>query len=183
MNDYDRVTDVLKFCSGMDKIPDFILSNAADRGKAVHESCESLIKGLGEMPIKPEWQGYVDSFKKWYDFESNTFMPERLFCDIFKCTGLIDFISIFEGKYYLYDLKTSAQENLTWKLQLSAYTYLVKVCLKIDIEKMYVVMLKKDGSKPEVKEYENEIRDFISCLDVYRMFFKSKKPEIDVELI
>jgi hypothetical protein len=183
MNDYDRVTDVLKPFSGMDKIPKFILEEAAKRGKEVHLSCESIVKGMGRMPIKQQWEQYVDSFLKWYDPDCKWLMPERLFCDELKITGLVDLVIEFEGRYYLYDLKTSAQENITWPLQLSAYSYLLNICSKIIIDKMYVVILKKDGSEPEVKSYAPRMFDFEECLNIYRLFFKTKKPEIDIELI
>ncbi len=180
---YDRVTSVLSFASGFDKIPEPVLKVACDRGTAVHEAIDGIIKGLGEF-IDDEHKGYIESFKQWADGKKLCPSPGRFYCDQHMITGEIDCIWQSENGTIIIDFKTPMKESKSWNLQASAYQhlayrnhirYLDKVC---DIQ---FIRLNKYGKYPIIHEYEYNIDLFLSYLDVYRHAFKDGKEEINIE--
>jgi len=179
--DYDRVTTSLYYFSGLSQINPEILARAADRGTRVHNACDAIISGLGNFALDDDIQGYVQSFEQW--MEGKTFIenPGRLYCNKYMITGESDGIYEDVSGYTLFDLKTPAKESKTWRLQGSAYSYLTKS--HYPIRKIEFVKLSKDGKKPISFFYEEDFEMFIQCLNVYRLFFKSKEKESDVDYL
>jgi hypothetical protein len=122
---YTRVTDILAPFSGIDKIPEDILRNAAERGDLVHRLCEGIIEGL-DVDIPDHLKGYVDSFRQWYDSLSVEFLPHpgRWYDEQNLITGKCDHVYKEKGILTIVDLKTSAKEALTWRLQGTFYASL-----------------------------------------------------------
>lgn len=181
MHDYTRVTEVLSVFSGLDRIPEAILKNAADRGSKIHEICDAIISGLGVPEIDENLSGYIQSFNLWYpkDFIQK---PERFFCDKYMITGECDGIYKENDELVLVDFKTPLKKSSTWPLQLSAYKYLAQQS-GFDIKHIEVVRLKKDGKKPEVLRYDDSSPLFFHCLDVYRYFYKSSEQDNYIDYI
>ena len=177
---YDRVTDCLYMFSGMDKINPDVLKNAADRGTHIHSICDAIIEGMGYNDIGVE--GYIDSFKQWYEGKEFIEKPKRWFCDVLKITGETDGLYKNETGLTLVDFKTPARESKTWKLQGSAYYHLgCKAALHIT--KIEFVRLKKDGKSPQVYLYEPDIESYKMCLNVYRMFYKKADQLTELDYI
>ena len=174
---YDRVTSVLAPFSGMDKIPKHILDAAATRGTHVHALCNGIIEGI-EVEVPEEYKGYVDSFKQWAEGKVLLPSPGRMFDDEGLLTGEYDGTIIFGNEKKIFDLKTSQKESCTWKYQGAAYAHLLDGGNTTYQE---FVMLNKEGKFPKTftYSYEENIFIFVKCLDLYRLFFKNKKTDIE----
>lgn len=174
INDYTRVTDVLRFCSSINLIPKDILMKAGLRGTKVHESIDAIISSIG-VRTDPEIQGYIDSFNQWYpkDFLEK---PDRFFCDKYKITGECDGIYKDGEDLVLIDFKTPIKESSTWNIQLSAYAYLARSA-GYQISRIEVLKLDRTGKEPTVYVYDDQFEIFLSCLEVYRYFHEGKETE------
>lgn len=169
----DRVTEVLSYFSGLDKVPEHILRNACERGNKVHQCCDSIIEGLEDASIDEELKTYIKSFKLWKQDKVFCKKPERFFCFDLEITGECDALYYEKDKLILVDFKTSFSEGKTWRLQGSAYSYLARVN-SIKVDEIHFVHLCKKGTYPEVYCYLEDFDLFKSCLDVYRYFYKKK---------
>jgi hypothetical protein len=181
--DYIRVTHILSYFSGLNKINPEILQNAADRGKEVHDICIGMLQNIGECSMREDTFPYVDSFKKWFydhlkQVENVHFIfPDRFYCDKYKITGECDFLyKDKEGALVLADLKTSAKENKTWLLQGSAYAYLAEKA-GYEIDKIQFIKLSKTGEYPQIFEYEENFEMFLRIFSVYKEFFHYKNDD------
>ena len=91
--DYLRVTEVLYPFSGLQNVNPDVLQKAAQRGTKVHQICESIAAGWGEIGVTDETWGYVESFKHWWSKGHEVAsMEERFWHDGFHFTGQVDFI-------------------------------------------------------------------------------------------
>jgi hypothetical protein len=176
---YDRVTACLSFASGMDKIPEHILSNAALRGTRVHTCIDAIIKGLGEF-CEDDIQGYVDSFKLWVGDKKLSPAPMRFYCDEYMITGEIDALYYDGDDLILVDFKTSIKTGKTWSLQGSAYMHLAYVN-GYTIKKCIFVKLCKTGLTFTEEVFKYDFNMYLHCLHVYRYFFKNEKEIINIE--
>ncbi len=179
--DYLRVTSVLYPFSGLDKINPQVLAHAANRGTKVHKICEGIISGLGEHGIDEETQGYVDSFKLWWEQGHNVVvMEKRFWCDILKITGQVDLILNTPEGLAILDLKTSSKPSKTWQAQGCAYAYLA-IEAGYDIKKIYFLHLNKFGKEPKIYEYPIDASFFLQSIErsnisLYRR--RSARPKI-----
>jgi hypothetical protein len=177
---YIRVTDVLSPFSGLRYVDPEVLRNAAERGSRVHDICTGLCKNNEPVFMSPEWEGYIESFRKWLPGKVLGPLSERLYCDKYKITGEFDCMYVEEGGYVLVDWKTPAQPSKTWPLQGSAYSYLARMA-GYDIKRIEFVKLDKTGKEPKVYAYLEHFEVFLKCLDVYKMFFHTDKEQINIE--
>jgi len=179
---FDRVTQVLSPFSGMNKIDPMILQNAANRGTKVHMICDCLILNLPSDIIEEDHKGYIESFKQWKEGKKFLIKPERFYDDELQITGEIDGIYEKDGEITLFDFKTSAAEGKTWNLQGSAYSYLARKG-GFKISNLEFVKLCKKGKSPKIYQYEDDLKTFLMCLEIYRKFFKNAKDELDLDYI
>jgi hypothetical protein len=176
---YIRVTDVLYPLSGLQKVPVHIVQNASERGSKVHDICDALISNMGIPNIDPEIQGYIQSFESWSKDKCFIDRPSRFYCDDYLITGECD--GIYEDKtgLVLFDIKTPAKESKTWSLQGSAYSYLAKKS-GYNISRIEFIQLNKKGENPKIHVYQEDFELFLSCLKIYKLFFKdTHQEEID----
>ena len=69
------VTQILEPLVDYSKIPFHVMENARQRGEYVHNACELYCWGtLDEDSIEPEYQAYIDAFKRFMD--ETGFQPE-----------------------------------------------------------------------------------------------------------
>lgn len=171
---YIRVTEILYPFSGLSKIDEAVLANAANRGTKVHSICEGIIEGLGEWGVDAETKGYVDSFKKWWSPAYKVLaMEKRFFDDELGITGQADLILENEWGATLLDIKTPLKPSKTWSLQGSAYAHMARKA-GFQISKIQFLQLKKDGSDPQIHEYDDQFELFKKTLDVFNYFFRRK---------
>lgn len=181
---YLRVTEVLSPFSGLNKIDQNILKNAAQRGERVHLACEAIIKNLSYFPDPdyPEDENYIKSFQTWLIGKKNPQILPRLFCDQFMIKGLCDMVYEDHRGLVLVDWKTPIKESKTWLLQGSAYSYLAKKN-GYPIQAIEFVKLSKIGKPPVTYLYEENFYLFQCHLEAYRYSFKDSKPEIDTDYL
>lgn len=171
INNYDRVTSVLFPFSGLCKIDPAVLKNAANRGTEVHLHCDCIIKDVPLDEVNPDYQGYIDSFKLWADGKKFLPNPDRFFCEELMITGECDGLYEESGHIILFDIKTPLRESSTWAMQAAAYAYLAEQH-GFSISRLEFVKLNKNGTKPIVYVYGDQLTDFLMCLQVYRKYFK-----------
>jgi len=168
---YTRVTQILFPFSGLQSIPQEILQNAAERGTRVHQICEGIVSGIGEIGVDDETWGFVESFKKWWNEERTVEAIEKRFWDDeLRITGQVDFILKEQHGFTIYDIKTSSRPSKTWQAQGSAYAYLAKKS-GYPITKVIFIHLNKHGKEPKLHEYPVDDTFFLSIQRVYKHFF------------
>lgn len=168
---YLRVTHVLYPFSGLQAIDPDVVANAARRGTKVHQICEGIVQGLGEIGVDDETWGYVESFKKWWGDGLNVeAMEERFWDDELRLTGQVDFIIRTESGLAIVDIKTSSRPSKTWEAQGSAYAFLAKKA-GYDIKKIFFLHLNKHGKEPKLYEYPVDDSFFLAILRVFKHFF------------
>lgn len=184
MANFARVTEILRPFSGYHHVPDHILTRAAARGIKVHAYCTGMAKGawVPMSMIEEELKGYVDSFTSWYEAQvkESLIIEKRYEDDLLEYSGQVDMVvKSHEGKLYLVDLKTSAQPQKTYPIQMAAYRRLLRLH-DISVEAAMLVYLKKDGSFPDIdylEDTEEELAVFMAAIKCYRYFNKEKKNE------
>ena len=168
---YTRVTEMLYPFSGLQNIDPEIVANAGERGTKVHNICEGIVAGLGEIGVDDETWGYVESFKKWWEKGVDVVVMEKRFWDDeTEITGQVDFIVNTPQGLAIVDIKTSSRPSKTWKAQGCAYAYLAKR-EGYKIEKIYFLHLNKHGKEPKIYEYSVDDLFFLSILRTFTHFF------------
>jgi len=169
---YSRVTNILYPFSGLEKIDAEIVAHAASRGTKVHQICEAIIEGLGEIGVDDETRGYVESFKKWWALGHDVVMMEQRFWDDeLQITGQVDLILRTPDGLAVLDLKTSARPSKTWQAQGCAYAYLARKAGH-DIRKIYFLHLNKNGKEAKIHEYPVDDGFFLTIYRVWAHFFQ-----------
>lgn len=181
-SDYDRVTEIIAPFSGVEFVPEDILRPAADKGTLVHKFIESYFNKEDVFNEPEEVIPYMKSFREFWERSEHIFhggeiqKEVRFYCDDLKITGQMDLIIEMKGRVYLIDWKTSSREHISWRLQGAAYRYLVEKSGRECVDNVLFVNLKKD-KKPALykyESYEDDIKLFKNCLEIYR-FFDMKK--------
>ena len=149
-----------------------------DRGTAIHAASAAYLQGLFVPPLKPEWQGYFESFKKWSEIIDEVILIEvRLTDTAMGFTGQPDMIIRIKGDagYSLPDIKTGQSKLKVWKIQSAAYRYLAKSVKNIDTIRGFPVRPKPDGSGvlpvgDYARDYRVDFNIFRSALNCQRFF-------------
>lgn len=109
---------------------EWVAQEYLDRGTAVHDAAHAHLLGRYVVPLRSDWQGYFDSFKRWCDeFRPQVEMvEERLKDDVAGFCGQPDFIGRVQGRIGLglIDWKTSLAVSKWHRLQGAAYRYLAR---------------------------------------------------------
>ena len=122
------------------------LSNAADKGTAVHNAIENYIK-FDIVDIPPEHSGYFDGFLEWWNQHDIQVVASevRVYHKIMRYGGTIDLLAYVDGVLTLIDIKTtSVLSEKSCGVQLEAYSQALK-SLGFQIEQKIILHLKKDG--------------------------------------
>jgi hypothetical protein len=171
------VTTVLGVYTDFNAIRPDILEAAKLRGNAVHGAAAAYAKGLFVPPLPFDWQGYFDSFRRWFDacVKEVLFVEKRFFDEIFLYDGKPDLGAVLkDDRRVIVDYKTPVAEYPTWKSQIAAYCELAKKTYPPEFEAVSL-RLKKDGGAAKATVYDfsqNDYAAFLSALTAYR-YFKS----------
>jgi hypothetical protein len=162
-SDLIHVTSALKPFSFMElsQISPDILEAAGNRGSAVHALCAEYARG-GWLPYNKEFEGYIDSYKKWFDKTvGSVIYVEHTMSDLMLgIIGTLDLYCILkDGRYCLIDLKTSAVVLKTYGPQVAAYHHLLKAPSELDIM-CGVLLLRKNGRQAKFVEIQNVAQCF-----------------------
>jgi hypothetical protein len=171
---YPSVTTILR--PWMDTT--FFTEEARDRGTAVHNAAAAYLKGLYVRPLKPEWQGYFDSIRKWIDdyVVDTIVVEERLVDRALGFCGQLDLAARLHGENLPVQIDWKTGAPAPWHaLQSAAYRHLLIEDRQIQTHRGLTVIPKPDGSGCRVVEHNNyrDIATFTACLSAWR-FFNSK---------
>lgn len=157
---------------------EYFTEEHSDRGGSVHAACAAYLLKLYCPSVKPEWQGYVQSAKKWIDdvVEEVVLVEKRLVDVRLGFCGKPDFIIRVRGDngLSLPDLKTGASLQLAWRIQSAAYRHLAKVN-GIDTIRGFPVRPKANGSgvlpvDDYARDYRKDFNIFMGLLNAYNFF-------------
>ncbi len=174
---YTRVTEVLTPYKNFDNVLPEVLAHASDRGDKAHDFCD--LYALNMLIEKPseEVKPFFESFKFWYDnFVSETVMTEkRLSHPGLFLTGQFDWLGRLKGSddLVLVDYKTPRVHEISWRLQMAAYRYLIRELLGIDVKRRISLRLSHEGKPPAVVEYLDHAHDerlYLNQVEIYRCF-------------
>ena len=161
----------------MDAVRPDLLEIACRRGTDVHTACLAHAGNSFFFDIKPELQGYYDSFMLWFNKMVDTVIDvEPLWEDgKWGYCGSPDLLLILRGEQdiSIWDLKTSKSAGRTWCAQLSSYKNLALANGYDRIGRVGSLRLKEDGAMPLADEYQYSDRDFaafLAALTAYRYF-------------
>lgn len=147
---YPRVSDIIgkQNRDELRNIPLDTLANACIRGQKVHDYCTAWIKQLWIPDIEPEYEPYLEAFKKWAceNIEEGYYSAVRLYDDVKRFTGEFDMIvKLKSGKMALLDIKTSSSRSKAWAVQLAAYSHLCRIN-GYEFDVIYNIHLKKKSA-------------------------------------
>lgn len=171
------VSEITRFISRemYSEVNQSVLDNAANRGTNVHRATESLDR-YGDCEVDddlvPYLQAYVEFRKahevKWDKIEWSTYNAER------KYGMTVDRVGVIDGKMSLLDIKsTYALHKVALSAQLTLYAMGLKT-QGIEVEKLYALHLKKDGTYKLV-EIEKDEQLAESCLYLHEKLKKKKR--------
>lgn len=169
------VTEVLQPWCDFSGIPPSVLEAAAARGTAVHDVCATIARGLPVFNAPPETDGYVTSFRRWFDFmvEDVLLVEERLVDPDFGFHGEPDLIIKSKAKeIILIDNKTPRTLVKSWRLQCSAYWHLATY-KGIEPVRTASLRLEPEGGIAKMDYYDNSLQDFnlfLQALNLHRHF-------------
>lgn len=168
------ISTVFKHWFNFDMVPEGVLEEAKKRGVDVHHSCAVLAQGLFPM-IAPEYQGYLDSFRRWFDLmvEDVLLSEERLADPVLGYHGCPDLVvRSMQGEILLVDLKTPQSLMATWKWQVAAYAHLIAECKGWKVDRAGSLRLRPEGvalmKYYEGKDRHRDLAVFLSALNVYK---------------
>lgn len=171
------VTEVLQPWSDFSGIPPSVLEAAAARGTAVHDVCATIARGLPVFNAPPETDGYVTSFRRWFDVmvDDVLLVEERIVDPDFGFHGEPDLIIKSKSEeILLIDNKTPRQLVKSWRLQCAAYRHLA-TCKGIDAVRTASLRLEPDGGIAKMEYYDHSLKDFnlfLQCLNIFRFFHR-----------
>lgn len=182
---YARVSDVLKPLANFDGIDPEVLKKKAIVGTDVHAAIHEFIQS-GIMTDLVKGNGYLASFKKWWDTISPTCIEteKRYCCNYRMLTGCIDALIKLHGKdeTVLVDFKTSVQESPLWVLQAHLYYYLIQQNMQSAYQpispRFLFIKLDKYGKNPQVFEYLFSADTYKRCLALVQDFWNLQNVDI-----
>lgn len=168
---YVSVTQVLSGLGLYGDAANWFTEEGRMRGTYVHKIIAwHLAEELDDSTVDDSLRGYFDA---WKQFEADTgFVPtdteKPLANDIYLLAGTPDHIGLFNGKYAIVDVKTSATVGAAEQLQTAGYELLYKTPFNTPI-KRFSLHLAKTG-KYRLIEHENrqDRHIFLSCLAIYQ---------------
>lgn len=152
-------------------IDPYVLSAAANRGTAVHESIENWLNyGIEDVPAS--YTGYLDAFISfWKEYKPTLIAAEyRMYHKYLNYAGTVDLLLDIDGERWLVDNKTSSRvEKMLTRVQLEAYKKGLATH-GIRVDKKAILHLKKTGKfslVPHPAEDPQAWDVFTSCKTVH----------------
>jgi hypothetical protein len=164
---------------------DWFTEECCIRGSAAHAAAAAHLQGLYAPPLQPDWQLYVESFKKWADLaiDKVIVVEQRFVNKKLGYCGQPDLVAVLKGEKYpvLIDWKTGQAHQKFWALQITAYRTLLEHN-GIETYKGLSVRLKKDGSGCLATQHGNntsghEWNVFVGLLNSYTYFNNGRSAE------
>lgn len=178
--DGEEVPSVSELCRFLSReiygeVAQFRLDTAAERGTAVHKSCESLDK-YGECEVNSNTEPYVRAYHafrqensvEWEKIEFATHHPSEQYA------GTIDRYGTLNGKRVILDIKTSYTIHKPLAVaQLNLYRRMMQFN-GFDVEELYILHLKKDATyKLQKFDFNDDIP--IALIALHNLLKKKKR--------
>lgn len=138
-------------------ISESTLSNAADKGTAVHNSIENWID-FGFDDIPPEHRGYFDGFLDWWKKNEPTVIGTEIkgYHKTLRYGGTIDLLCIIKDEITLVDYKTTyAVSDMTFGVQLEGYAQILS-SHGLKVQKKKILHLHSDRRYDEIEYPAND---------------------------
>ena len=177
------VTTLLSELFGKDEfkdIPETILNQASERGKAVHSYIEHFILTGEWEEIELAYQVYIDYFKEWYEKYKPKFITteQKLVSKKLGYKGIIDTIFIYTDEDHkehicMCDWKTSSSLNrFKTMCQLNLYALLFKEHFKnIQIDEIRTLSITKNGWRFSKFELNDKIsKEILHLIKLKRIY-------------
>lgn len=127
-----------------------VLKSAAAIGTECHENIDKFLIDNSHMAedIMGDARNAYNSFRRWYDDIQSYASVEIIYhehplvCKYFG--GTLDGLYKINGKIYIVDYKTSNHINFNYYLQLSAYRYMLRTELGINVDGVIILQLSKN---------------------------------------
>lgn len=140
------------------------------RGLTVHQAIAAKILGLYVPPIPPGFQGYWQSFLKFFPRIKTVVSVEGQYKnDEFGITGTVDFLGEIKESprpgLSIVDWKTPITGTRAWACQCAAYKFLTKA------ENAGSLILRENGRPPKMIWFDNDLcalPAFFSGLNILR---------------
>jgi hypothetical protein len=175
---YTRVTEVLAPYKNFDNVLPEVLAHASDRGDKVHDFCD--LYALNMLIEKPseEVKPYFESFKNWFDeyVDEVIYTEKRLSHPDLFLTGQFDLLCRLKGSpaLVLVDHKTPKLHEISWRMQMAAYRFLIRELLGLEVDRRISLRLDSEGKEPKIVEYMDHAHDerlYLNQVEIYRCFF------------
>jgi hypothetical protein len=153
-----------------------MLTHAAGKGTLCHDWIQGYAQGLLVKPVPEAYRGYTRSAQLWTDkyVDEVVWVEKELWDNNLGIYGHPDMLAMVklrsEPILALVDWKTPVQYSKLWKLQLSAYTHLLRLNGFFP-EWVGSVQLDVDGDMPRVVKHEYAETDmayYLQALNVKR---------------
>ena len=174
--EYPRVSEVLAPYTDFSMVPEHVLTKKTEIGKAVHQTCAAICQGIWIPAIPLECQGYITSFRKWFDayVEEVIFVEKELNDPVYHFLGHLDFYGKLKRLgLALLDWKIPITLYKQWKVQLSAYKRLLDVIEK-PVDVIASLQLNPEGKIPKMTRYEEtgaeDFNIFLGLLNGHNYF-------------
>jgi len=173
-NKYPSVTESLGPWADFSMVRPEVLEAACIRGSEIHHICASIIQGLW-TPEPPEYRGYLQSFRKWFDLvETVHFIEQEFIDDDFGFIAHPDLIVTMRGDDLpvVRDLKTPVAKYKSWRLQLSAYGRVAEKAMG-KIKDVGSLRLDPNGGTPKCdisKDWRQDFGLFLGNLNTWNFF-------------
>jgi CRISPR/Cas system-associated exonuclease Cas4 (RecB family) len=155
-------------------VPAWVLKRAQAIGKAVHTATEYYDKGAEMEELHPEVNVRLEAWKRFlkdYNIDKFDYIEKMLYSKNMWYCGTLD-RCIGDT---LIDIKTGNHPNGTESLQLSAYAMMLEENLGIEINKIMIVRLNKNGDY--VVERHKRIDSLFKSFNHVYSFINSRKEE------
>ena len=172
---HPSVTQIISPWADFSMIKPDVLERAAARGTKVHQICAAIATGLWVPSVPEECQGYIDSFRRWWDLvETVHIVEEEIIDETYGFLGHMDICCTLKNEEspVVVDHKTPIAQQKSWKLQLAAYHRLAEI-RGFSCNRVFSLRLKKDGSLPiadECKDIDQHFNIFLGALSAYKYF-------------
>lgn len=181
---YPSVTEVLEPYVDFSMVKPEVLRAAQIRGNVVHDVCGGYAKfGFTAKPVPQRYQGYFDSFRRWFDeeVEETLVVEERIFCDALRVCGQLDLL--VRLRHYpdnlpvVVDIKTPTVSQKTWAAQLAAYKFLTETHEGYEMLTGMPCSLRvrENGSDAILRPVENHteaLKHWLKALECFHYFSK-----------
>lgn len=168
-----RISSVMEQYEDFDRVPPDVLKAAQERGTEIHAvNTAYALRVPWLKPIPEGYQGYITSFKKWFDSQViDVVLAETRMEHPFGYNGKVDLVLTMRTEgLVVVDQKTPLAFHKLWRWRMAAYLKLVQEH-GIPAIKAGTLRLSPDGDTAKMDWIENDnyyFNLFLCALNIHR---------------